>query len=117
MADCERAHFAQDARRPFIEFADVVALQGELVLRAAHASSPASVRERLHGDAGPGHAGELLAQPFPDLVHGDLALFEWFERYEHARGIDRTTVVAASEAEDVVHRRILTDQAHELLEQ
>src|SRR2546428_7267259 len=51
-----------------------------------------------------------------DLVHGDLALCEWFERDEHTRGIDRAAVAAAGEAEDVVHRRILANQRHELLE-
>ena len=47
----------------------------------------------------------------------DLTFFEGFERYEHARGIDRAAVAAASEAEDIFHRRILPDQGHELLEQ
>src|SRR5215471_19781537 len=112
----ERAHGAQDTRRPLIQLADVVALQGELVLRASHASSHAQLLEGLHEESGLGHAGEFAAHPFANLVHGDLALFEGFERDEHARRIDRTAVVAAGEAEDVVHRRILTDQAHELLE-
>src|SRR5262249_27602983 len=112
----ERAHSVQDARRPVIEFADIVALQGELVLRTAHASSHTQLLEGLHEESGLGHAGELAAQPCENLVHGDLALVEGFERDEHARRIDRTAVVAAGEAEDVVHRRILTDQVHELLE-
>ncbi len=111
----QRAHFAQDAGGPFIELADVIALQGELVLRTAQASSHPQILEGLHEEPGPGYAGELAAQPCHDLVGGDLALCEGFERYEHARRIDRTAEAATGEAEDVVHRRILTDQGHELL--
>src|SRR5207244_6828373 len=88
----QRAHFAQDARRPFIELADVIALQGELVLRTGQASSHPQILEGLHEEPGPGYTGELAAQTRYDLVYGELALCEWFERYEHTSGIDRAAV-------------------------
>src|SRR5262249_55819135 len=94
---------------------DLTARQGDVVRRPARASSPPQILESLHEEAGSGYAGELAAQPCHDLVSGDLALCEGFERYEHARRIDRTAVAATGEAEDVVHRRILADQGHELL--
>ena len=85
----ERAYFVQDPRGPFIEFSDVIALQRELVLRAARSSSHAQILVGLHEESGTGHAGELATQTCDDLVRGDLALFEWFERDEHTTGIDR----------------------------
>src|SRR5215471_5009721 len=87
----QRAHFAKYPRCPFIELADVIALQGELVLCTAQASSHPQILEGLHEESGSGYAGELAAQPCHDLVSGDLALCERFERYEHAPCINRTT--------------------------
>ena len=79
------ADFAQDTRRPFVEFLDVVALQGELVLRAGRASAHAQILLHLHGESGTGYGGGLAAQTGNHLVGGDLPLFERFELHKHAR--------------------------------
>src|SRR5262249_34472291 len=113
----ERAHLGQDARCPFIEFADVIALQGILVLRGAQATSDTQILVDLHAEAGPGYACELATQPHAYLIGGDLAFFEGFELDEHARGIDRAAEAATGKAEDVFHRRVLTNQGHVLLKQ
>ena len=56
------ADFAQDTRRPFIEFVDVVALQGELVLGTGGASAHAQILLHLHDESGTGNAGGFAAE-------------------------------------------------------
>src|SRR5262249_50010283 len=53
------------------------------------------------------------AQPCHDLIGGDLALGEWFERYEHATSID-CTGVATHESDHILYCWVGADNVHEL---
>ena len=99
------AHRRLDLRRPFAEQGQVVAAQGEFVLRVAVAAAQAHVLAGVEIERRAGHLGDPLAQPGEDLLHR-VAFADRLEGDEERTGVARLPAAAADEADHVLHRRI-----------
>jgi len=87
--------------RPFIELADVIALQRELVLRAL-VRPPTRKSDWPTEESGTEARGRAChARPGHDLVYRDLTLFEGLSCMNITPVLDRTAGGAASAADDV----------------
>ena len=73
---------------PVRELVQVVALHGELVLRAAGAAADAEILHALEKQARARDVRELGAKTRHDRVGGDLALVERLKGDEHAAGVE-----------------------------
>src|SRR5207244_12444106 len=80
-------HGADQAGRPGIQLVQVVALQGELILRVAASSAEAYVLHGLEIERGPRHLRELRPETRDDRVGGDLSLLARLQRDEAAAGV------------------------------
>ncbi len=98
-------------RRPFMQIAQIVALQGVLVLRVALAPADPDVLDRLQEKLRARHRLQLAAQPGDDLVGGELALGQGLQLHEDEA---RIGLAAAGEADHAADRRILHQYADEL---
>src|SRR5439155_6833580 len=97
----ERADLLEHMRRPVIELADVVALEGELILRVAGAAADAEVLHRLQEQRSARHPSRLATEAADDLVGGHLALVERLEGDEHAAGVGPAAALPAGEGDQV----------------
>ena len=99
-----------------IKRVEVLALQGVLEERIAHAAADAQILYRLEVERGARDAGEPLAQPAHYLGGADLSFSQRLEPDEHPRRVDRAGL-PATECGYGLHRGILYDARDELGEQ
>ncbi|MNM78651.1 hypothetical protein D3C81_905610 [compost metagenome] len=99
-------------RRPFAEQRQVVAAQGEFVLRVALPAADAHVLASHQIERRPRNLGKLLAQPRGHRLSG-IALADRLEADEERAGVARHPLAATDEADHVLHRRVLGEDLAE----
>src|SRR5207253_9565291 len=111
----EFPHRLVEFRREGHQLVEIVALERVLIFRVALPPAHAHVLHRGEEKLRAGNVRSLRPEPGDDVLRRRLALTEWLERDEHARGV-AAAPATTREGNDILNRRIFLDNAHENIE-